>query len=82
MEGRKLMHRVAALAALTVAVAFVMVIRLYDLQIVNGLVWSEESERRITRTVEVPATRGEIVDRYGRKLVTNRIAYKDRKSVV
>lgn len=75
MEGRKLMRRVVALAALTVAAAFIMIIRLYDLQIVNGLVWSEESERRITRTVEVPATRGEIVDRYGRKLVTNRIAY-------
>lgn len=75
MEGRKLVRRVCALAALTVAAAFIMVIRLYDLQIVNGLVWSEQSERRITRTVEVPAARGEMVDRYGRKLVTNRIAY-------
>lgn len=75
MEGRKLVRRVCALAALTLTAAFIMVIRLYDLQIVNGLVWSEQSERRITRTVEVSATRGEIVDRYGRKLVTNRIAY-------
>ncbi len=75
MEGRRLMRRVCAIAALTLTAAFIMVIRLYDLQIVNGLVWSEQSERRITRTVEVPAARGEMVDRYGRKLVTNRIAY-------
>lgn len=75
MEGRRLYLRLAAIAALTFIVVMIMTLRLYDLQIVNGLSYSEESEKRITRTVEVNAFRGEIVDRYGRKLVTNRIAY-------
>ena len=75
MEGKKLYFRLTATAALTAALALVMVVRLYDMQIVHGLSYSEESEKRITRTVEVKAARGEMVDRYGRKLVTNRIAY-------
>ncbi len=75
MEGRKLYLRLGVLCALIFLFAGIMLLRLYDLQIVNGLEYSAESEKRITRTVEVAASRGEIVDRYGRKLVTNRISY-------
>ena len=58
MEGRKLYLRLAALILLLAALAFVMVVRLYDLQIINGKSFYIASEKRITRAVEVPAARG------------------------
>ena len=75
MEGRKLYLRLAAMFLLLAALVFAVVVRLYDLQIIHGKSYFVASEKRLTRTVEVTATRGEIVDRYGRKLVTNRICY-------
>lgn len=56
--------------------------RLFNLQVVNGVTYREQSEKRLLRTHSITATRGEITDRYGRPLVTSRmgfdlIAYKE-----
>jgi len=75
MEGIRLNIRAGILAAVTVILSFVMAARLYDLQIVNGDSYYRQSEKKISRTVNVEANRGEILDRYGRKLVTNRLSY-------
>jgi len=75
MEGRRLIFRLMALGACTVVLALVVVLRLYDLQIINGDSYYRQSEKKITRSIEVFAPRGEILDRYGRKLVTNRVGY-------
>jgi len=46
--------------------------RLAQLQIVQGEYYRERSERRLIRAQTIVAPRGEILDRYGRPLVTNR----------
>ena len=51
------------------------IIKLYDLQIVNGQSYREQSEKRLVREVTVKAPRGEIYDRYGKLIVTNEIGY-------
>lgn len=56
-------------------VGLVFIIKLYDLQIVNGQSYREQSEKRLVREVSIKAPRGEIYDRYGKLLVTNEIGY-------
>ena len=75
MEGLKLNIRIGILAAITIIMSFVAAARLYELQIVKGDSYYRQSEKKITRSVEVEANRGEILDRYGRKLVTSRLSY-------
>ena len=48
---------------------------LFHLQVVRGAEYQELADRRLSRTVSVRASRGEILDRYGRPLVTNRMAF-------
>ncbi len=45
------------------------------MQIINGAEYRVMSDSRLTRDIPVKAPRGEILDRYGRALVTNRIGY-------
>ena len=75
MEGIKLNVRLVFLAAVVLCAVVIVSVRLYGLQIVSGDSFRAQSERSIARTVSVPAARGEIVDRYGRPLVTNRLCY-------
>lgn len=49
---------------------------LYSLQIVHGADYKAQSIRKITKTETVEAARGQILDRYGRVLVSNRISYQ------
>lgn len=64
------------LIALLVAVMAVYVWFLFDLQVVKGDYYREQSIRKITNIETVQAARGEIFDRYGRALVTNRATYQ------
>lgn len=75
MEGAKLNFRLSLLGLMIVAFVFVSGGRLYNMQVVNGDQYLKQSERRIARTRTVPASRGEILDRYGRPLVVNRLSY-------
>ncbi|MDR3207869.1 MAG: penicillin-binding protein A [Oscillospiraceae bacterium] len=49
--------------------------RLYNLQITNGDANLRQTEKRVVRTVTLSAARGELLDRYGRPLVVNRLSY-------
>lgn len=49
--------------------------RLADLQIVQGNAYKEKSESRLIRAYPIKAPRGEIVDRFGRPLVTNKMGF-------
>ena len=60
---------------LTAALAFLILVRLIHLQVVNGADYALKSESRLVRSVKVAAPRGEILDRYGRTLVTNRMGF-------
>lgn len=48
---------------------------LFKLQIIEGAKYSEESANNIVSTETVAATRGNILDRYGRPLVTSRACH-------
>lgn len=70
MKGRYITIRVI----LSICAALI-VGSLIKLQLVDGASYRETSDRRTTRSVVVQAPRGEIYDRYGRAIVTNRSGY-------
>ena len=63
--------RLAILAATLVVLLTVYIISLYNLQIVEGKKYYEQSKNNVVTTETVIAARGNILDRYGRLLVTN-----------
>ena len=75
MDRTKFAKRVTAIIVAVGLCIVVAVFRLYNLQIVNGEEYLEKSERRLSRSYAVKAPRGEILDRYGRPLVTNRTSF-------
>ncbi len=75
MTGFKYYARISVLLLLLMAFLLIATARLYNLQIVHGEDNLKQAERRLVRTVTIPAARGEILDRYGRPLVKNRLSY-------
>jgi len=66
------------LAVMLIAVAVVFIIpvcRLFNMQIVNGQEANANLTASVTREVTIPAARGNIYDRYGRVLATNKAAF-------
>ncbi|NLK37295.1 MAG: hypothetical protein GX299_04355 [Epulopiscium sp.] len=54
---------------------FILAVRLFILQIILGETYQKKLTTSVLKTVEQPASRGCIYDRYGRPLATNRAAY-------
>ncbi|SMC56814.1 penicillin-binding transpeptidase domain-containing protein [Papillibacter cinnamivorans] len=75
MEGRKFRIRTGVITGLLMGCIVWFVMTLYTAQIVHGAEYLEESRRKIVKTETVEASRGEITDRYGRVLITNRLSY-------
>lgn len=67
--------RFAVLYVIIGVMAFLLVGRLFSLQIINGAEYKEITSTRLTKTVPQQAPRGEILDRYGRPMVSNRTGY-------
>ena len=65
--------RLAALIILTISLTVIFFISLYRLQIIEGAAYYEQSENSIVTTSTVVAARGNILDRYGRVLVSNSV---------
>ena len=63
--------RLAVLGVTLLVLLIVNIVSLYKLQIVEGKKYYEESKNNIVTTETVIAARGNILDRYGRILVTN-----------
>lgn len=74
----KLLRRLIALVIVLVTLCGLASAGLYSLQIINGEQYREQAERHLTTTSVVSAARGEILDRYGRPLVTNQSVYSIR----
>lgn len=53
----------------------VLVVKLYNLQIINGSYYSSEVKGTTLREIEVSAPRGSIYDRYGRELAVNKSSF-------
>lgn len=71
---RKFNARVGVLCALTLLMVGFFIIRLYDIQVVNQKKETDNANT-FTYTTRVTAARGEILDRNGKVLVTNRASY-------
>jgi len=66
----------AAVVVVLVAVLFVLcIIRLFNLQVINGEEYRKISEDKLYMSMSVKAPRGEILDRYGSVLVGNRTGF-------
>ena len=73
MENKQqLLHRLAALLVMLLLCAGLAGSRLVDLQLVHGQEYLERSAQFLTTTSTVSAARGEILDRYGRPMVSNK----------
>ena len=76
-EGSSLVpRRIWMLLALLAVFVGIFCFLLYDLQVVHGAEYLEQSKRKIVETETVDADRGDILDSLGRVLVTNRTCYQ------
>lgn len=67
--------RLFAFGVLVAALIALCVVTLYKLQIIEGAAYYEESQNKQVSNQTVTAARGNILDRYGRVLVSNRECY-------
>ncbi|MDE0884245.1 MAG: penicillin-binding protein 2 [Myxococcota bacterium] len=70
--------RVGLIAVVMVMAFVIFVMRLFQLQILEGADLASRSHRNSVRTLRLEAPRGDIVDREGRPLATTRPAYRIR----
>ena len=75
MDGKQFHWRVHGVVGVLLIFILLFAWVLYDLQYVHGADYLAQSRRKIAKTETVEAARGEILDRYGRVLVTNRESY-------
>lgn len=65
--------RLAVLIILVISLMTIFLITIYRLQIIDGAAYYEQSENSIVTTRTIAAARGNILDRYGRVLVSNKV---------
>ena len=63
--------RFNVLTIVTYAIGIILIVRLFNLQIVHGAEYRETSNVRLSRESRLEATRGDILDRSGNVLATN-----------
>ncbi len=68
-------NRELVLSILLCFVAIVFLIQLFNIQVINGADYREQAENKIVRTETIAASRGEIYDRNGVVLATNKLTY-------
>ena len=66
--------RLIFIRVIIIVLGIVLAVRLYNLQIINGEAYLQASNSRSTTTIAEKAPRGDIKDRNGKTLVTNREA--------
>ncbi len=72
---KEFFSRVVIIMILMSAFLCALFVRLFSLQIVNGESYRESSLKSLVKTVPLKAKRGDILDRYGRVIVTSSITY-------
>ena len=73
--GRIRISRPAVLAIIFVLMSSVLIHRLYDLQIVNGAAYRDNFRLMTTKKRTLKASRGNILDRNGELLASNKLSY-------
>ena len=64
------------LSMLVYIVGIVLLVQLFNLQIVNGQKYREQSNTRLTRESVLKAARGNILDRTGNPIVTTTMGFR------
>lgn len=67
--------RLILLAGIFLCMYFILILKFYKLQIIDHESYEQDLRASVERTVEVPAVRGNIYDRYGKPLATNKPIY-------
>lgn len=67
--------RIAIIMLIPVLFASISLLALYNLQVIKTDYYAEEAMKTVMSTETVQSSRGNILDRYGRLLVSNRISY-------
>lgn len=68
-------NRSLILMLIIILISILYILKLFDLQIVNGEEYRKKSKTRMLRTEEIEAPRGEITDRNGVVLATSKLSY-------
>ena len=74
-ELEKSNFRYNVLTAVVYLIGIIILIRLFNLQIVNGAEYREDSNNRLTREASIEAARGSILDRSGNVLVSTEMKF-------
>lgn len=76
MEKKQFHRRGLGMLLLLAVILFGLGFSLYDAQMIHGAEYLARSQNSIAETQTVEAARGDILDRYGRVLVSNRVTYQ------
>lgn len=76
MEKKQFHRRGLGMLLLLAVILFGLGSSLYDAQMIHGEEYLARSQNSIAETQTVEAARGDILDRYGRVLVSNRVTYQ------
>ena len=76
MEKKQFHRRGLGMLLLLAVILFWLGSSLYDAQMIHGAEYLARSQNSIAETQTVEAARGDILDRYGRVLVSNRVTYQ------
>lgn len=76
MEKKQFHRRGLGMLLLLAVILFGLGSSLYDAQMIHGAEYLARSQNSIAETQTVEASRGDILDRYGRVLVSNRVTYQ------
>lgn len=74
-ELEKSNFRYNVLTAIVYLIGIIILIRLFDLQIVNGAEYREDSNTKLTREATIEAARGSILDRSGNVFVSTEMKF-------
>jgi len=68
-------NRFTVLYVLVILMMIAICVRLFEMQAIHGEQYYQLSQQKVSTTTVEKAPRGEILDRYGRPLITNRTGY-------
>ena len=75
INKRNINFRFNILTILTYVIGIILIVQLFNLQIINGNEYREQSNTRLTRESTLEAARGEILDKTGNILVSSEMTF-------
>ena len=71
LDKKSINFRYNLMTIFTYIIGIVLIVQLFNLQIIHGAEYREQSNTRLTRESTLKADRGDILDRYGNSLVSS-----------